>query len=140
MWLVVQKDEAGNRRKTPATQQRACYEPTEVAEKFHQHHETVEFVDQWHQTRNVEILLQEASALVTAESLPAGSDQPWFCLRSVKRLYTGVGLAKTTVRRRGYIDETQSMKCDCREDETMSHLLCYTPGRTVHAERSGHCH
>ena len=44
-------------------------------------------------------------------SLLAGSDQPWLCWRSLNRLRTGIGRAKTTMRKWGYIDNTQSVNC-----------------------------
>ena len=40
-----------------------------------------------------------------------------------KRLRTGVGRAKTTMRRWGYLDDAQSVDCDCGEPQTMAHLL-----------------
>ena len=52
--------------------------------------------------------------LEAAESLPAGSDQAWLCWRSLNRLR----------RRWGYIDDTQSLNCNCGELQTMAHLLC----------------
>ena len=39
--------------------------------------------------------------LEAAEALPAGSDQPWLCWRSLNRLGTGIGRAKTKMRRLG---------------------------------------
>ena len=62
--------------------------------------------------------------LEAAESLPAGSDQAWLCWRSLNRLRTGVGRVKSTMRRWGYIDDTQSLNCNCGELQTMAHLLC----------------
>ena len=56
--------------------------------------------------------------------MSAGSDQPWLCWRSLNRLRTGIGRAKITMRRWGYIDNTQSVNCDCGEPQTMAHLLC----------------
>ena len=44
--------------------------------------------------------------LEAAEALPAESDQPWLCWRSLNRLRTGIGRAKTTMRRWGYVDDT----------------------------------
>ena len=57
-----------------------------------------------------EIRLHETSAVIKigflpAESLPAGSDQPWFCWRSLN------------------CDEAQSARCDLGEDQTVYHLL-----------------
>ena len=63
--------------------------------------------------------------LEAAEALPAGSGQTWICWRSLNRLRTGIGLAKTTMRRWGYIDNTQSVNCDYGEPPTTAHLLCY---------------
>ena len=62
--------------------------------------------------------------LGAAESLPAGSEEAWLCCRSLDRLRAGIGRVKTTMRRRGYIDDTQSVNCDCGEPQTMAHLLC----------------
>ena len=39
------------------------------------------------------------------------------------RLRTGVGRAKTMMRRWGYLDDAQSVDCDCGEPQTMAHLL-----------------
>ena len=36
---------------------------------------------------------------------------------------TGVGRAKTVMRRWGYLDDAQSVDCDCGEPQTMAHLL-----------------
>ena len=61
--------------------------------------------------------------LEVAESLPAGSGEDWLCWRALNRLRTGVGRAKTVMRRWGYIDDAQSVDCECREPQTMAHLL-----------------
>ena len=61
--------------------------------------------------------------LEVAESLPAGSGEDWLCWRSLNRLRTGVGRAKTVMRRWGYLDDAQSVDCDCGEPPTMAHLL-----------------
>ena len=61
--------------------------------------------------------------LEVAESLPAGSGEDWLCWRAINRLRTGVGRAKTTMRRWGYLDDAQSVDCDCGEPQTMAHLL-----------------
>ena len=37
---------------------------------------------------------------------------------------TIIGIAKTTMRIWGYIDNTQLVNCDCGEPQTMAHLLC----------------
>ena len=58
-----------------------------------------------------------------AESLPAGSGEDWLCWRALNRLRTGVGRAKTVMRRWGYLDDAQSVDCDCGEPQTMAHLL-----------------
>ena len=58
-----------------------------------------------------------------AKSLPAGSGEDWLCWRSLNRLRTGVGRAKTVIRRWGYLDDAQSVDCDCGEPQTMAHLL-----------------
>ena len=52
--------------------------------------------------------------LEVAESLPA---------RGLALLATGVGRAKTVMRRWGYLDDAQSVDCDCGEPHTMAHLL-----------------
>ena len=61
--------------------------------------------------------------LEVAESLPAGSGEDWLCWRTLNRLRTGVGRAKTVMRRWGYLDDAQSVDCDCGEPQTMPHLL-----------------
>ena len=53
--------------------------------------------------------------------VPAGED--WLCWRALNRLRTGVGRAKTVMRRWGYLDDAQSVDCDCGEPQTMAHLL-----------------
>ena len=58
-----------------------------------------------------------------AESLPAGSGEDWLCWRALNRLRTGVGRAKTVMRRWGYLDDAQSVDCDYGEPQTMAHLL-----------------
>ena len=58
-----------------------------------------------------------------AESLPAGSGEDWLCWRALNRLRTGVGRAKTVMRRWGYLDDAHSVDCDCGEPQTMSHLV-----------------
>ena len=44
-------------------------------------------------------------------------------LRALNRLRTVVGRAKTVMRRWGYLDDAQSVDCDCGEPHTMAHLL-----------------
>ena len=61
--------------------------------------------------------------LEVAESLPAGSGEEWLCWRALNRLRTGVGRAKTVMRRWGSLDDAQSVDCDCGEPQTMAHLL-----------------
>ena len=61
--------------------------------------------------------------LEVAESLSTGSGEDWFCWRATSRLRTGVGRAKTVMRRWGYLDDAQSVACDCGEPQTMAHLL-----------------
>ncbi len=61
--------------------------------------------------------------LEVAESLPAGSGEDWLCWRVLNRLRTGVGRAKTVMRRWGYLDDPQSVDCACGEPQTMAHLL-----------------
>ena len=61
--------------------------------------------------------------LEVAESLPAGSAEDWLCWRALNRLRTGVGRAKTVMRRWGYLDDAQSVDCDCGKPQTMAHLL-----------------
>ena len=60
--------------------------------------------------------------LEVAESVQAGSGEDWRCWRALNRLRTGVGRAKTMMRW-GYIDDAQSVDCDCGEPHTMAHLL-----------------
>ena len=61
--------------------------------------------------------------LEVVESLPAVSGEDWLCWRAINRLRTGVGHAKTMMRRWGYLDDAQSVDCDCGEPQTMGHLL-----------------
>ena len=61
--------------------------------------------------------------LEVAESLPAGSGEDWLCWRTLNRLRTGVGRAKTVMMRWGYLDDAQSVDCDCEEPQKMAHLL-----------------
>ena len=61
--------------------------------------------------------------LEVAESLPAESGEDWLCWRAINRLRTGVGRAKTMTRRWGYLDDAQSVDCDCGEPQTMAHFL-----------------
>ena len=52
-----------------------------------------------------------------------GSGEDWLCWRALNRLRTGVGRAKTVMRIWGYLDDAQSVDCDCEEPQTMAHLL-----------------
>ena len=61
--------------------------------------------------------------LEVAECLPAGSGEDWLCWRALNRLRTGMGRAKTVMRRWGYLDDAQSVDCDCGELQAMAHLL-----------------
>ena len=61
--------------------------------------------------------------LEVAESLPAGSGEDRLCWRALNRLRTGVGRAKTVMWRWGYLDDAQTVDCDCGEPQTMTHLL-----------------
>ena len=61
--------------------------------------------------------------LEVTESLPVGSGEDWLCWRALNRLRTGVGRAKTMMRRWGYLDDAQSVDCDFGEPQTMAHLL-----------------
>ena len=53
--------------------------------------------------------------LEVAESLLAGSGEDWLCWRALNLLRTGVGRAKTVMRGWGYLDDAQSVDCDCGE-------------------------
>ena len=66
-----------------------------------------------------------AYPLEVDEFLPAGSGEDWFFWRalSLNRMRTGVGRAKTVIRRWGNLDDAQSVDCDCGEPHTMVHLL-----------------
>ena len=61
--------------------------------------------------------------LQVAESLPTRSGEVWLCWRSLNRLRTGVGCAKTVMRRWGFLGDAQSVDCDSGEPQTMTHLL-----------------
>ena len=54
---------------------------------------------------------------------PAGSEEDWLCWQALNRLRTGVGRAKTVMRKWGYLDDAQSVDCDCGEPQAMAHLL-----------------
>ena len=58
-----------------------------------------------------------------AESLPAGSGEDWLGCRALNRRRTAVGRAKSMMMRWGYLDDAQSVDCDCGEPQTMAHLL-----------------
>ena len=62
--------------------------------------------------------------LAMAESLPAGSGEDCFCWRVINRLGTGVGHAKTMMRRWGYLDDAQSVVCACGEPRKMAFKQC----------------
>ena len=51
------------------------------------------------------------------------NEEDWLCWRALNRLRTGVGRAKTVMRKWGYLDDAQSVDCDCGEPQTMAHLL-----------------
>ena len=74
-------------------------------------------------TRDLLMKIKERDKLDVAESLPAGSGEDWLCWRALNRLRTGVGRAKTVMRRWGYLDDAQSVDCDRGEPQTMAHLL-----------------
>ena len=134
--------------------QAACC-PTEIAEQLHAHSDTARFIAKQanytrHNMWNNELTGARATiklGLEAAEALPAGSDQPWLWWRSLNRLRTGIGRAKTTMRRWGYIDNTQSVNCDCGEPQTMAHLLscrlldehCSLEDLTIVTERAKAC-
>ena len=61
--------------------------------------------------------------LDVAASLPAGCGDDWLCWRAINRMRTGVGRAKTMMRRWGYLDDAQLVDCDCGGPQTMAHLL-----------------
>ena len=95
-------------------------------EQLHAHSNTARFIAKLHQSADVKPKLTVAPAAIklgleAAEALPAGSDQPWLCWRSLDRLHPGIGRAKTTMRRWGYIDNMQK---DTREEElTLSEAM-----------------
>ena len=98
--------------------------PTEIAEQLHAHIDTARFIAKLHQAAlmwNNQLTHARATiklGLEAAEALPAGSDQPRLCWRSLNRRRTGIGHAKTNMRIRGYIDNTQSVNCDSSEPQT----------------------
>ena len=61
--------------------------------------------------------------LEVAEFVSAGSGEDWLFWLALNRLRTGVGRAKTVMRRWGYLDDAQWVDCDCGEPQTMAHLL-----------------
>ena len=85
--------------------------------------------------------------LEVAESLPAGSGEDWLCWRALNRLRTGVGRAKTVIMRWCYLDDAQSVDCDCGEPQTMAHLLscrlldeaCTTDDKATVTKRAKAC-
>ena len=66
--------------------------------------------------------------LEVAESLPTGSGEDWLCWRALNRLSTGVGRAKTVMRRWGYLDYAHLLDCDCGEPQTMAHRVFFFRG------------
>ena len=52
-----------------------------------------------------------------------GVRDTWSNCPNLPRHVVGVGRAKTVMRRWGYLDDAQSVDCDCREPQTMAHLL-----------------
>ena len=66
--------------------------------------------------------------------------EPCLCWRSLNRLRTGIGRAKTTMRRWAYIDNTQSVNCDCCEPQTMPPPLLPATWRALLPGRPHHCH
>ena len=64
--------------------------------------------------------------LEVVEYLPAGSGEDWLCWRALNRRRTGVGRAKTVMMRWGYLDDAESVYCECWEPQTMDHLLSCT--------------
>ena len=82
--------------------------------------------------------------LEAVEALPAGSDQPWLCWRSLNRLCTRIGRTETMKKLWGYIDNTQSANCDCVELQKMTHPLlldepCATENSITITERAKAC-
>ena len=53
--------------------------------------------------------------LELAESLPAGSGEDWLCWRG--------GPCENSDEEMSYLDDAQSVDCDCGEPQTMAHLL-----------------
>ena len=77
--------------------------------------------------------------LEVAESLPVGSGEDWLCWRALNRLRTGVGRAKTVMMRWGYLDDAQSVDCDCGEPQTMAQPpLLPSTRRGLHGWWPGH--
>ena len=89
--------------------------------------------------------------LEVAESLPAGSGEDWLCWRALNRLRTGVGRAKTVMRRCGYLDDAQAVDWGATDDGPppllyvgpMTYILCIhstlilsIPGSDNYAEGS----
>ena len=70
-----------------------------------------------------DVLASVKMGVEVAESWPAGSGEDWLCWRSLNRLRTGVGRAKTVMRKWGYLDDARSVDWDCGEPQTMAHLL-----------------
>ena len=73
--------------------------------------------------------------LDVAESLSAGFGEDWLCWRALNRLRTGVGCAKTVMRRWGYLNDAQSADCDCEEPQTMASPLL--PSNDLASDRAG---
>ena len=69
-----------------------------------------------------DVLASVKMGLEVAGSLPAGSKEDWCCWRALNRLRTGVGSAKTVMRRWGYLDDAQSVDFDYGEPQAMGHL------------------
>ena len=91
-----------------------------VLEELHAHSHAARLVCKQQQTALWKDSLTDVRASVkmgleVAESLPAGSGEDWLCWRALNRLRTGVSRAKTVMRRWDYLDDAQSVDCDCGE-------------------------
>ena len=79
--------------------------------------------------------------LEAAETLPAGSDQEWLCWRSLNRLRTGVGRAKTTMQEVGlHRRHTVSELWLWWTTDDGPPPLLSTTGRGLRSRGPCHCH
>ena len=100
-----------NRRQTSTIPSPTSCKQIEVAEELHAHRHAARLVCKQQDAEALERQPDRRAILCQNGSV------------KIDRLRTGVGRAKTTMRRWGYLDDAQSVDCDCGEPQTMAHLL-----------------